>query len=66
VNEERLGSPTQFAQAVVGHIEDVKQGTLPVPSAADFERLIELMFFASLQASYPWQVTLVYTPPRRN
>lgn len=48
VNQERLGSPEQFALAVSAHLSDGEDPSLPLPSPADLAALIEVTFFASL------------------
>jgi hypothetical protein len=48
VNEERLGSPSQFAAALVQHLEHFAEPAAFGPSMPDLARLVEVMYFASL------------------
>jgi hypothetical protein len=48
VNEERLGSPAQFAAALARNLAAYAHDGLPRPSDADLALLVEVMFFASL------------------
>src|SRR5689334_13414948 len=49
VNEERLGSTLEFAAALAPHLAVFADGARPLPSDMDLARLIEVMFYASLQ-----------------
>jgi hypothetical protein len=48
VNEERLGSPVEFARRLTDHLDLVREAQLPLPGAADLVQLVEVVFFASL------------------
>ena len=48
MNEERLGSPAQFSDALALHLDQFAQASLPRPSDTDLAQLVEVMFFASL------------------
>jgi hypothetical protein len=48
VNEERLGSPIEFATTLAGHLQHFAQAAHPLPTAADLAELVEVMFYASL------------------
>ena len=48
MNEERLGTPAQFAQVLARHLDLFAHASLPRPSDADLAQLIEVVFFASM------------------
>jgi hypothetical protein len=48
VNEERLGSPAQFAEELAEHLAARADATSPLPSRAELAALVDAMFFASL------------------
>ena len=48
MNEERLGSPLQFASALARHLESFTAAPPTRPNDADLCQLVEVMFFASL------------------
>jgi hypothetical protein len=48
VNEERLGTPAEFAERLAEHLAAIDAPQLPLPSAADLAELIAVMFFASM------------------
>jgi hypothetical protein len=48
VNEERLGSPEQFATQLATHLADFAEAASPLPSLAELIGLVEATFFASL------------------
>jgi hypothetical protein len=48
VNEERLGSPTEFAAKLARHLAPFAQPAWPLPSDEELARLVEVAFFASL------------------
>jgi hypothetical protein len=48
VNEERLGSPEQFAAQLATHLADFVDAASPLPSDAELGALVEATFYASL------------------
>ena len=48
MNEERLGSPIQFAKTLAEHLAGLPGEPQSVPCCEDLERLIEVTFYASL------------------
>jgi hypothetical protein len=48
VNQERLGSPTEFAALLARHLVGFAEVGLPVPAEIDLAALVEVAFFASL------------------
>jgi hypothetical protein len=48
VNEERLGSPREFAQQLAAHLATRAETGLPLPDDAELTALVEATFFASL------------------
>jgi hypothetical protein len=48
LNEERLGSPTEFAQRLARHLALFAHAALPLPNDDELARLVDVMFFASL------------------
>lgn len=63
MNEERLGTPIEFAERLAA---DLAQGTWPLPDRAELVALVEMMFFASLheeearrtELSIAWQANV--------
>jgi hypothetical protein len=49
VNDERLGSPGEFAATLARHLVAFAESARPLPSDDDLARLVEVMFYASLQ-----------------
>src|SRR5262249_31737427 len=49
VNEERLGSPTQFAKTLAEHLAGLPGDARPVPCGEGLERLLDGTCYASLQ-----------------
>lgn len=48
MNEERLGSPAEFAALLARHLDGFAETGLPLPGEVDLAALIEVTFFASL------------------
>ena len=48
MNEERLGSPTEFAKRLARHLALFARAALPLPSDEELARLVDVTFFASL------------------
>jgi hypothetical protein len=48
VNEERLGSPQQFADQLARHLAGFAEPAVPLPSDAELAELVDAAFFASL------------------
>jgi hypothetical protein len=48
VNEERLGSPAEFATQLTRHLARFRDAALPVPDDTELAALVDAMFFASL------------------
>ncbi len=48
VNEERLGSPGEFASQLAGHLVGCAEAALPLPEEPELTALVEAAFFASL------------------
>jgi hypothetical protein len=48
VNEERLGSPSEFATQLASHLARFRDPTLPIPDNRQLAALVDAMFFASL------------------
>lgn len=48
MNEERLGSSTEFARQLAEHLAPFAQPKWPLPTDEQLARLVEVMFFASL------------------
>jgi hypothetical protein len=48
VNEERLGTPAQFAGRLAEHLDSIDAPQVPLPGLADLTELIDVMFFASM------------------
>ena len=48
MNEERLGSPAQFAEELAQHLAAMTNTASPLPSGAELASLVDAMFFASL------------------
>lgn len=48
VNQERLGSPREFADRLSGHLARFAVDWLPLPDAAEVIALVDVAFFASL------------------
>ncbi|HEU5058098.1 MAG TPA: hypothetical protein VFU21_16315 [Kofleriaceae bacterium] len=65
MNEERLGSPREFAERLGEHLARFAEDWLPLPDAADLTALVDITFFASLheeesrrvQFDVAWQAT---------
>lgn len=49
MNEERLGSPSEFAATLARHLAAFAESARPLPSDDDLAQLTEVMFYASLQ-----------------
>lgn len=48
MNEERLGSPTEFATQLAAHLERVREPALPLPDGEQLLAIVLATFFASL------------------
>ncbi|MEO8844788.1 MAG: putative sensor domain DACNV-containing protein [Kofleriaceae bacterium] len=48
MNEERLGSPSEFATQLASHLARFHDPTLPIPDPRQLAALVDAMFFASL------------------
>jgi hypothetical protein len=48
VNEERLGSPSEFAAQLATHLARFRVASLPIPDPAQLAALVDATFFASL------------------
>lgn len=48
MNEERLGTPKEFADRLVRHLAGFAEPSLPLPSDQELARLVDVMFFASM------------------
>jgi hypothetical protein len=48
VNEERLGTPKQFAEELARHLARIDRRAGPSPSDQELAQLVDVMFFASL------------------
>jgi hypothetical protein len=48
VKQERLGTPSEFAARLAGHLADIADPTAPLPSAGQLAALVDATFYASL------------------
>lgn len=48
MNEERLGSPSEFATQLASHLARFRDPRLPIPDPTQLALLVDAMFFASL------------------
>jgi hypothetical protein len=48
VNEERLGSPQQFADQLAAHLAGFADPAVPLPTGAELAELVDAAFYASL------------------
>jgi hypothetical protein len=68
VNQERLGSPTEFADRLSGHLARFAEDWLPLPDAADLIALVDVTFFASLheEEARRFQFDVAWLPAARH
>ena len=68
MNQERLGSPTEFADRLSGHLARFAEDWLPLPDAADLLALVDVTFFASLheEEARRFQFDVAWLPAARD